>query len=235
MPVQFARDPRRHSSFSLNWKNPLLLTGLIGICFSIFIFWLIATLLPVAIVEAKYQYRTFLQDTFGAPSLRALILPALKFPDLKANSKYKDYGITIPSLYLDEPVVFNVDPNDEEQYRTALKKGIAHASGTGFPDNAGIGYYFAHSSNAEVRNQYNAVFYLLGKLQPNDEVFIWHEDQRFDYVVTETRITDPEDVSFLNVEYFGETIVLQTCWPPGTTEQRLLVFAERVKTETENN
>jgi sortase (surface protein transpeptidase) len=42
-------------------------------------------------------------------------------------------------------------------------------------------------------------------------------------------VTNPDDVSFLNQPYDQETIVMQTCWPPGTTSQRLLVFAERKK------
>lgn len=209
-------------------RNPLVLSGIIAVLFLIFICWLLLTLTPVVLVEAKYQYRKALGDTFHVKSLRSLILPTLQFADLQGQSKHQDYGITIPSLYLDEPVIFNVDPNDKPAYTAALKKGIAHASGTGFPDSPGVGYYFAHSSSPELRTQFNAVFYLLGKLQTGDDIYIWHEQKRFHYVVTETKETDPSDVSFLNQPYPEETIVLQTCWPPGTTQRRLLVFGHRV-------
>lgn len=178
------------------------------------------------VVEAKYlSFKV--ASSLGVTDLRALFVPNFESLNLQATSKYRDYGITIPSLNLDEPVVFNVDPNDTQAYSAALRLGIAHASGTAFPDNPGLGYYFAHSSNPDLRRQFNAVFYLLGKMNPGDDVYIWHEDQRHDYVVTHTQVTDPDDVAFLYQEYDQETIVMQTCWPPGTTSQRLLVFAER--------
>lgn len=201
---------------------PLLSAGLIS-CFFI---WLYLTFVPVMIVEAKYLAFKATAG-LGIEDPRSLFIPSFKTFDLRANSQYQDYGITIPSLNLDEPVVFNVDPNDEKAYGSALRVGIAHASGTAFPDNAGLGYYFAHSSNPSVRQQFNAVFYLLGKLSVGDEVYIWHENKRHDYVVSKTEVTNPENVEFLTQNYDQETIVMQTCWPPGTTSQRLLVFAER--------
>jgi LPXTG-site transpeptidase (sortase) family protein len=195
----------------------------------IFSIWALLTLIPIGVVEAKYHYRKTLSEVFHVRDIRQLILPNFAtLLDWRGQSEHQDYGITIPAIYIDEPVVFNVDPNDKNQYTQALKKGIAHASGTAFPDNPGLGYYFAHSSTPEFQNQLNAIFYLLGKLQPNDEIFIWHDSQRYEYKVSKTQITQPEDVGFLNETYSKETIVLQTCWPPGTTHQRLLVYAERV-------
>jgi LPXTG-site transpeptidase (sortase) family protein len=179
------------------------------------------------VVEARYQYHQLLTEFFQVSSLRELIIPHFEFFDWRGESKYTDYGINIPAIYLDERVVFNVDPHNKPEYTLALTQGIAHASGTAFPDNPGLGYYFAHSTSAEFINQFKAVFYLLGKLKAGDEIFIWHEGKRFEYAVTATEITQPSDVSFLNREYPTETIVLQTCWPPGTTRERLLVFAER--------
>lgn len=221
-----ASVPRR-AGWRAVLKNPLLITAAIAVLFLIFLSWLVLTLAPVVMVEAKYQYRKLLGDVFQVQSLRSLILPTLRFADLQGQSKYQDYGIAIPALFLDEPVVFNVDPNDKTAYTEALKRGIAHASGTGFPDNPGVGYYFAHSSSPEFRTQFNAVFYLLGKLKSGDDVFIWHEQKRYQYRVTEIKETTADDVSFLNQPYPEETIVLQTCWPPGTTQRRLLVFANR--------
>ncbi len=203
----------------------LIATVLIG--FSLV--WLLVTYLPVLIVETKYQVYTFITTQFHVQDLRSFFIPDFRNFDLSANSTHREYGITIPKLGIDEPVVFNVDPNNESAYRAALKEGIAHASGTAFPDNPGLGYYFAHSSNPDFRTQYNAIFYLLGKLNTGDKVYIWHDNQRYDYQVTSQAITSPTDVSFLQKSYDTESIVLQTCWPPGTTNQRMLVFAERVK------
>lgn len=202
----------------------------IGLGFVISLIWLILTFVPVMVVEAKYQYRSFITAALGTTSLRALFIPDFTGIDLKGNSKHREYGITIPAIYIDEPVVFNVDPNDKDAYSAALKKGIVHASATSFPDGGGLGYYFAHSSLPDLRTQYNAVFYLLGKLQTGDQIYIWHEGKKHEYLVNETTITAPEDLSFLyNTDYPTETIVLQTCWPPGTTQKRLLVFASKAE------
>lgn len=195
----------------------------------VFMAWLSLTYIPVLMVETKYQFQQVLTGVFGVQDIRQLIIPNFEgILDLRGQSRHQAYGITIPRLQLDEPVVFNVDPNDKTAYTKALRQGIAQASGTAIPDNPGLGYYFAHSSSPDLRFQYNAVFYLLGKLKPDDEVFIWHDEQRYEYRVTHSQVVNPDDVSFLQQEYSAETIVLQTCWPPGTTSKRLLVFAERI-------
>lgn len=201
--------------------------ALILLAFLTFLFWLILVFLPVLWIEFKYQFKSFFQNR-GIESPQALFFPDFSGMTIVGNaSKNKDYGIVIPSLGLDERVVFNVDPNDEQQYKAALKQGIAHASSTNYPDEKGLGYYFAHSSSPGFQVQYNAVFYLLNKLEAGDEIYIWHERKRYRYLVTEKKISQPTDTSFLYQSYEGENIVLQTCWPPGTTKERLLVFAKR--------
>lgn len=200
-----------------------LLVG--AICLSIFLLWLLSVVLPVASIELRYDYRKALADVFHVSDVRGLIMPQFKLDLTGYSSVNTVNGITIPSLFIDEPVIYNVDPNNTAAYLAALKIGIAHASGTAFPGSGGLGYYFAHSSTAAFVRQFNAVFYLLGKINMNDEVYIWHEGVRHDYVVYDKQITVPSDLSFLHRDYPSETIVLQTCWPPGTTLQRLLVFA----------
>lgn len=213
---------------SLLWKYfPfLIILALLG-TLSIFLYWFITVVAPVATVEANYQIKRTLVSAFGVQDLRGLLIPSFRI-GIKEQSKNETGGIVIPSLFLDEPIVFNVDPNNTPAYTEALKKGIAHASSTRLPDTGGIGYYFAHSSSPSMVRQYNAVFYLLGKLNGGEKIIVWHEGKPYHYKVTEKLITIPEDVSFLEpTKYTKETIVLQTCWPPGTTERRLLVFAER--------
>lgn len=213
----------------LSISRVTLLSLLSATLIAVSIVWFFLTVTPVLVVEAKYQYQKALRDVFQVETTSQLLVPEFAFLDLRGESKYKEYGISIPAIFVDEPVVFNVDPNQEHEYSQALKQGIAHASGTAFPDNPGVGYYFAHSSSPELQTQLNAVFYLLGKLKAGDEVYIWHEGNRFEYYVTKSQVTSPADVSFIHQTYPEETIVLQTCWPPGTTSERLLVFAQRVE------
>lgn len=200
----------------------------LGFSLFLFLFWLISVVLPILSIEASYQVQYALNQYLGYSDIRGLILPAFRV-EIGQTTAYPQGSIVIPSLFLDEPVLYNIDPNNEVLYTEALKKGIAHASGTSLPDNGGLGYYFAHSSTPALKTQYNAVFYLLGKLQGGEIVSLWNQGNRFDYRVVKKQITVPDDVSFLTNSYSTEQIVLQTCWPPGTSEKRLLVFAERIE------
>jgi LPXTG-site transpeptidase (sortase) family protein len=215
--------------------QPLTIVALAAIFLAVFVLWLLSVVLPVTLIEIRYQYRKVLSDVFHVSDLRGLVSPQFRLDLRGYTSKFTKNGITIPSVFVDEPVMYNVDPNDERAYVEALKHGIAHASSTAFPGQptqagtGGLGYYFAHSSTPSFVRQLNAVFYLLDKVKIDDEVYIWHEGERHDYKVYAKQITAPDDLSFLHRPYDTETIVLQTCWPPGTTSKRLLVFAHLIR------
>jgi sortase A len=109
-----------------------------------------------------------------------------------------------------------------------LQRGVAHALGTVFPGMSGNIYLFAHSTdNFWNVGRYNAIFYLLKNLVPGDEIVIFYQDKRYDYRVVETRVVEASDVSYITKSQEGqqETLILQTCWPPGTTWKRFLVIA----------
>lgn len=145
--------------------------------------------------------------------------------------KNTNFDIVIPKIGANADVIPNVDPTDEEQYLAALKKGVAHARGSVFPGMPGTTYLFAHSTdNWWDVGRYNAVFYLLKDLQPADPITIFFNGKRYDYSVQNIQIVDPTEVGYLvNAQKTQEQLVLQTCWPPGTTWKRLLVVATPVK------
>ena len=140
------------------------------------------------------------------------------------------FDILIPKLGANSKVFPNVDASDPNQFLPILKEGVAHAKGTVFPGMKGNIYLFAHSTdNFWDVGRYNAVFYLLKDLVPGDEIVIFFQNKRYDYVVTQSKTVDPSDVSYIvgAQNQNQETLILQTCWPPGTTWQRWLVFAKR--------
>lgn len=145
--------------------------------------------------------------------------------------KDTDFSILIPKLGASSQVFPNVDPSSEDTFLPVLQRGVAHAQGTFFPGMKGNIYMFAHSTdNFWDVGRYNAIFYLLKDLQPGDDVIVFFENQRHNYAVKETRVVDSDDVSFITQSNTGkEVLILQTCWPPGTTWKRLLVFAEPKK------
>ena len=65
--------------------------------------------------------------------------------------------------------------NNENIYLDALNQGVAHTLGTAFPGEGGHIFLFAHSTDYFWRvGTYNAVFYLLSKLESNDEINLFY-------------------------------------------------------------
>ena len=141
--------------------------------------------------------------------------------------KDSDFSILIAKIGASAKVFPNVDPTSENEFLPILQKGIAHAKGSVFPGMFGNVYLFAHSAdNWWNVGRYNAVFYLLQHLELGDEIVVFFGGKRYDYVVSQKIISDPSDISLLTQAQGGEErLVLQTCWPPGTTWKRLYIIA----------
>lgn len=143
--------------------------------------------------------------------------------------KDTDFSIVIPKIGASAKIFPNVDPSNENDFVPILQQGVAHAKGTVFPGMKGNIYLFAHSTdNFWNIGRYNAVFYLLKDLSFGDEVIIFFENRRHNYVVTDSKIVEAEEVSLLvdSQKVNDERLILQTCWPPGTTWKRLIVLAK---------
>lgn len=137
-----------------------------------------------------------------------------------------EFGIVIPKIAANSRVIANVDPAKFSVYIEALKHGVAHAEGTAYPGQIGNSFLFAHSvGNFWEVNRWNAVFYLLRELDPGDEVDVFYKGQRYIYLVYDKKIVLPSDTEYIEPQADFPKLTLQTCWPPGTTLRRLLVFA----------
>ncbi len=140
-----------------------------------------------------------------------------------------NFSIVIPKIGANARIIPNIDPSNEKIYLDALNKGVAHTLGTAFPGEGGHIFLFAHSTDYFWNiSTYNAIFYLLSKLENGDEVNIFYQGQRYVYRVIGSEVVDPSQVQYLTRKTNREFLTLQTCWPPGTTLKRLLVFAVRV-------
>lgn len=137
-----------------------------------------------------------------------------------------DFSIVIPKIAANARIIANVDASNEQVYTQKLKEGVAHVAGTYFPGGGKHIFLFAHSTDYiwNIGTQ-NAVFYLLYKLQPGDEVNLFYKGHRYVYVTEGSMIVDPSEVEYITRQTDGEFLTLQTCWPPGTTAKRLLIFA----------
>lgn len=141
----------------------------------------------------------------------------------------RDFGLIVPKIGINVPIVSNVDPADEKKYRAALKIGVAHAKDTSLPNGEGTIYLFGHSSNFlwEV-GPFNQVFYLLPKLEKDDEIILVFQGKNFVYKVSEKRVAEAKETFYLVSDKGEKLLVLQTCWPPGTDWKRYLVIAKPV-------
>lgn len=137
-----------------------------------------------------------------------------------------DYGIVIEKINANAKIIPNVNAAKESEYSKALSEGVAEALGSTKPGEAGNLYLFSHSTDAPWNIvRYNAIFFLLRELNLGDRVVIFYKNQRFDYIVFDKVIASPKDVSFLTNRYDVPVLTLQTCDPPGTLLNRLIVRA----------
>jgi len=138
------------------------------------------------------------------------------------------FSILIPKIGANARIFPNIDPSDPDIFLPILREGVAHAAGTFFPGQKGNIYLFAHSTdNFWDVGRYNAIFYLLKDLKKDDQIVVFFNNVRYNYVVTKTEIISPSNVSYITHAQTGkELLILQTCWPPGTTWQRLMILAE---------
>ncbi|MFH0936726.1 MAG: sortase [Candidatus Daviesbacteria bacterium] len=140
-----------------------------------------------------------------------------------------DFGIVIEKINANAKVVPDVDPGNEKDYTRALAQGVAHARGTVYPGQKGNIYLFSHSVDAPWNIvRFNAIFYLLGKLESGDRIIMFYQGRRYDYIVFDKAIADPSDTHFLTDNYDKSVLTLQTCDPPGTLLHRLVIRAKLV-------
>ena len=142
-----------------------------------------------------------------------------------------NFAIVIPKIDANAKIYANVDAMNSSEFLPILREGVAQAKGSSFPDTPGDMYLFAHSTdNWWDVGRYNAVFYLLKDLIAGDKIDIFYKGKKYEYVVTQFTLKDPTDTSLLDTasKQAGHGIILQTCWPPGTTWKRLYVIAKQV-------
>lgn len=216
------------------------------------IFGITATFGPALYFEGRYQLTKALNVKYSASSQEE-VTPS-EFSKILANGRKiktqpdlfnevlggkreeilypqdPSFSVIIPKIGANEKITPNVDPDNEQEYLEVLSHSIAHAKGTAFPGIDGTTYLFAHSTdNFWDVGRYNAVFYLLNKMENGDDVVLFFGGKRYNYKVYDTKIVDSSDTHFIDGALGqGERVILQTCWPPGTAWKRLLIFAKPI-------
>lgn len=170
---------------------------------------------PILFQESKYQFKTSI-----LPRRREQVMPPVS----------KDFGLVIPQIGINSKVFANVDAYNPREYQPVLAKGVAHAQGSALPsDSEGYVFIFAHSAESPFNIvRYHAIFYLLNKLEKGEEINIFYQNKRYDYQVVEKKVVlAQEALDYISRRTSKNFLILQTCWPPGTTLKRLIVIARK--------
>jgi sortase A len=141
------------------------------------------------------------------------------------------FNVTIPKINVIAPVVIGADPGNEKEYLEALKSGVAHMTGTALPGSPGNVVIYGHTNNREDAGFYEKIFNGLDELSNDDLILITYQNKIYTYRVKDKKVIDPTDLTILNSNPSEQKLTLFTCWPIGTTKERLAIFAELEKSE----
>jgi LPXTG-site transpeptidase (sortase) family protein len=152
----------------------------------------------------------------------------------------KDFSLVIERIGVNAPIVADVSVADQSAYNNALKEGIAHAASSNYPSTRpGNVYLFAHSSiNFWRLGKYANVFNLLGKLDYGDRIHVFYKGDDYVYAVVNKEVIKGWNTYPITRPVLEPVLTLQTCDPPGTTLNRLVVTAKLIEggeQEEDNN
>jgi sortase A len=123
--------------------------------------------------------------------------------------------IVIPAIGVDAPVVLApLPPNDWEH----LKKGAAHYVSTANPGERGNCVIAGHN------DIYGEVFRDLPDLKVGDEVHVQTQSTTYTYIVQQTRIVEPTEVSVMDATS-TPVLTLISCYPYRIDTHRIVVIA----------
>lgn len=205
------------------------------------LFFLLADFGPLAVQVAWYKIRqirgiNYTLEKIGAvPETEVSPFGVLmrKYPPIRVDPVSMDFSVVIEKIGVNAPIVGNVNVASYKEYFESLKSGVAHAGGSPMPGESGNTYLFAHSA-LDFWNfgKYAKVFTLLGQVEAGDRIVIFYQGKRFDYIIEKKEIFKGFDLTPLLRTYAEPTLTLQTCDPPGTALNRLIVTAKLVKEGT---
>lgn len=136
-----------------------------------------------------------------------------------------DY-LEIPKISVSAPIIFSKSA-EENDIQESLSRGVVHYPGTAQPGEIGNVYIVGHSSDyVSAPGEYKTIFARLPELGSGDEITITGT-KRLIYTVTDTKVVEADDLSVVSQATSGRKLLtLQTSYPVGTAEKRLVVIAE---------
>lgn len=215
-PSQKLTKPlKNHRSFP--WKIALKFTGLFA---GIFVLTFITINLNAITKNIDYFWKVQIQKK---PYQQVVAAPT----PLSTFDPTTSAQLIIPKIGINAPIIWNVDEN---QTNEKLLEGVTHFKGTALPGQKGNIFITGHSSYYSwVVSPYKDIFALLEKLSPGDQIYIQYQGNNFTYVVNNTKVVSPNELSVLEPTS-DFNLTLMTCVPVGTNLNRLIVTSTQTTT-----
>ncbi|MDD3897124.1 MAG: sortase [Candidatus Peribacteraceae bacterium] len=142
----------------------------------------------------------------------------------------KYFAVTIPKAGItDLNITHPVDPFTKEGVLAPLQSGVGHLFS--YPGGGGKIMVYGHSSGYPWDvSQYTKIFRKINALQAGDRIYVTYSGTLYVYEVTFEETIDAADTSRFQDNGSGEELILYTCWPPDSIQQRYLIHAIPVGT-----
>lgn len=124
--------------------------------------------------------------------------------------------LVIPLIGVNAPIVLSGN-TDESLIQKDLEKGVVRYGNS----NVILGHSSAYPW---YKGNYGSVFSLLNKLQIGDEIYIYSNNKKYSYKMSEKQINSPKNIS-LQETTEDSAIYLVSCWPINTNWKRIAIKA----------
>jgi sortase A len=178
---------------------------------------------PTPVVAVSLPSTTIATTTTAAPTTVATTIATTTTaatlpqpapaPDPSAKEPAIELGtIAIPKIGVTQTLYEGVT-------LSSLDRGPGHWPGTALPGQLGNVVIAGH------RVSHARPFRHLEALAPGDQILLTSGGMRYEYLVTGTQIVGPNDVWIVDQKP-EHTATLFACHPPGSTRERIVVFAK---------
>jgi LPXTG-site transpeptidase (sortase) family protein len=140
------------------------------------------------------------------------------------------FAVTIPDAGIfDLTITHPDDPFSSAGVLAPLQNGVGHLFG--YPGGGGKVMVYGHSSGYPWdTSEYTKIFRQVNQLEAGDRIYLTYDGKLHVYEVTFEETVPAGDTSRFNDAGGGEELILYTCWPPDSIQQRYLVHALPVET-----
>lgn len=169
-------------------------------------------------------------------STQELLNQKLDSYNISFNTLPPAQRIIIPSIWIDTPIVWtqvkDYDAFINWDFSSEMEQWIVKYPTSPNPGEWWNTFIFWHSSQEyRKHNKYGTVFRNLPSLSAWDEIQVVWQGKLYTYKIMASEVVSTKKVNDTYQQFSNlkkESITLMTCYPIGTTQKRLMVYAEKV-------